>query len=153
MQRHSCPTWNSPRYKFPLSPPGTSALIHTDENTIIHSDKPNCPAQANGIGPMSKRDPSAKHAVTPTFNDNISANGLTIVNMSATTSIYSHNSENSRNCVYLYAPELTHAFDTTNTSTTDGTRTKPMTDIFIKTFKTNARNSLLQIPHLLRMTR
>ncbi len=37
--------------------------------------------------------------------------------------------------MYLYAPDLTRAFDTTNTSTTDGTRTKPMTRIFIKNFQ------------------
>ena len=35
--------------------------------------------------------------------------------------IYSQCSENSRNRVHLYAPELTRAFDTTHTSTTDGT--------------------------------
>jgi hypothetical protein len=36
-------------------PPGTSASTHTDENAIIHGDEPNCPAPADGIGPMSER--------------------------------------------------------------------------------------------------
>jgi hypothetical protein len=83
---------------------------------------------------MSERDPSTKIAVNINFNDNNSDNGLTVVNMSATTSIYSQCSENRRNPVHLYAPELTHAFDTTHTSTTDRTRTKPMTEISIKNF-------------------
>jgi hypothetical protein len=113
-------------------PPGTSSPAHTDENAITHGDEPNCPAPVDGIGPMSERDPNAENAVNPNFNNDISDNGLTVVNMSATTSIYSQCSEKSRNCVHLYAPELTRAFDTTNTSTTDGTRTKPMTEIFIK---------------------
>jgi hypothetical protein len=86
------------------------------------------------MGPTSEHDPSAKNAVHLNFNDDISDNGLTVVNKSATTSIYSHSSENSRNCVHLYAPELTRAFDTTHTSITDGTRTKPMTETFIKNF-------------------
>jgi hypothetical protein len=94
---------------------------HQHENAIIHCDELNCPAPADGIGPMSERDPNAENAVNPNFNDDISNNGLTVVNMSATTSIYSQCSENSRNCVHLYAPELTRAFDTTHTSTTDGT--------------------------------
>jgi hypothetical protein len=84
---------------------------------------------------MSERDPKTKNVVNLNFNDDISDNGLTVVNMSATTSIYSQCSENSRNCVHLYAPEVTHAFDTTHTSTTDGTQTKPMTEIFIKNFQ------------------
>ncbi len=83
---------------------------------------------------MSERDPNAENAVNPNFNNNIYDNGLTVVNMSATTSIYSQCFENSRNCVHLYAPELTRAFDTTHTSTTDGTGTKPMTEIFITNF-------------------
>jgi hypothetical protein len=116
-------------------PPGTSASAHTDENALIHGDELNCPAPADGIGPMSERDPNPENAVNPNFNDNISDNGLTVVNMSATTSIYSQCSENSRNCVHLYAPELTSAFDTTHTSTTNGTRTKPMTEIFITNFQ------------------
>ena len=57
---------------------------------------------------MSERDPSAKNAVNPNFNNMVSDNGLTIVNMSATTSIYSQYSEKCRNCVHLYTPELTH---------------------------------------------
>jgi hypothetical protein len=85
---------------------------------------------------MSERDPSAKNAVNVTLNNDISENGLTVVNMSSTTSIYSHCSENSRNCVHLYAPELTRAFDMSHASTTDGTRTrKPMTEIFITNFQ------------------
>ena len=124
-----------PQVQTPAAPPGTSALIHTDENAIIHGDKPNCPAPADGIGPMSEHDPNAKNAVDFNFNDDISNNGLTAVNMSATTSIYSQCSKNSRNCVHLYAPELTRSFDTTQTSTTDGTRTKPTTEIFIKNFQ------------------
>jgi hypothetical protein len=116
-------------------PPGTSASAHMDENAIIHGDKPNCPAPADGIGPMSERDHNAENAVNPNFNDNISDNGLTVANISATNSIYSQCSENSRNCVHLYVPELTRAFDTTHTSTTDGTRTKPITEIFVKNFQ------------------
>jgi hypothetical protein len=123
------PGTNSPR------PPGISASAHTDENAIIHGDELNCPAPADGIGPMSERDPNAENAVDLNFNDNISDNGLTVVNMSATTSTYSLCSENSRNCVHLYAPQLTRAFDTTHTSTTNGTRTKPMTEIFINNFQ------------------
>jgi hypothetical protein len=103
-----------------------------DENKIIHGDKTNCPAPADRIGPMSERDPSAKNAVNPNFNDDIYNNGLTIVNMSATTCIYSQCSENSGNRVHLYAPELTCAF---HTSSKDGTRTKPMMEIFIKNFQ------------------
>jgi hypothetical protein len=83
---------------------------------------------------MSEHDPSAKNAVNLNFNDDITKNGLAVVNMSATTST-SQCSENSRNRVHLYAPELKRAFATTHTSTTDGTRTKPMTEIFIKTFQ------------------
>ncbi len=52
---------------------------------------------------MPEHDPSAKNAVNPNFNKGISANGLTVVNMSATTSINSQYSEKSRNCVYLCA--------------------------------------------------
>ena len=71
-------------------PPGTSALIHTDENAIIYGDKPNCPAPAaDRIGPMSERNPNAENAVDLNVNDDISDNGITVVNMSATTSIYS----------------------------------------------------------------
>jgi hypothetical protein len=76
-------------------PRGPSASTHLDEKTIIHGDEPNCPAPADGIGPMSEHDPSVKKAVNPNFNDNISENGFTVVNMSATTSIYSQYSENS----------------------------------------------------------
>jgi hypothetical protein len=76
--------------------PGTSASTHTDENAIVHGGKPNCPAPGDGIGPTSERDPSAENAVHLNFNDNISDNGLTIVDMSATTSIYSQCSENSK---------------------------------------------------------
>jgi hypothetical protein len=36
--------------------------------------------------------------------------------------------------MHLYVPEVTRALDTTHTSTTDRTRTKPMTEIFIKNF-------------------
>jgi hypothetical protein len=93
-------------------PPGTSVSAHTDENAIIHSNKPNCPAPADGIGPMSEPDPNAKNAIDPNFNNDISDNGLTVVYMSATTSIYSQCSEKSRNRVHLYAPELARAFDT-----------------------------------------
>ena len=118
-------------------PPGTSASAHTDENAIIHGDELNCPALADGIGPMSKRDPSAENAVNLNCNDDISNNGLTVGNMSATTSINSQCTENSRNRVHLYAPEVTRSSDTTHTSTTDGTRTKPMTEIFIKNFQDN----------------
>ncbi len=95
-------------------PPGTSASAHTDENAIIHGDEPNCPAPADGIGPMSERDPNAKNTFDLNFNDDISDIGLTVVNMSVTTSIYSQCSENSRNCVHLYVPELTRAFDPTH---------------------------------------
>jgi hypothetical protein len=84
---------------------------------------------------MSKRDPSVENAVNLNFNDSISDNVLNVVNMSATTPTYSQYSENIRNFMHLYAPELTRAFDTTPTSTSDGTRTKPMSDIFIKTIK------------------
>jgi hypothetical protein len=124
-----------PQVQTPAIPPCTSASIHTDENTIVHGDEHNCPAPAEGIGPMSERDPKTKNVVNLNFNDDISDNGLTVVNMSATTSIYSQCSENSRNCVHLYPPELTNAFDTTHTSTRDGTQTKPMTEIFIKNFQ------------------
>jgi hypothetical protein len=99
---------------------------------------------------MSERDPSVKNAVNPNFNDNISDNGLNVVNMSATTSIYSQYSENSRNRVHLYAPELTRAFDTTHTSTKDRTRTKPMTEIFIKTVQDKDTEFPKKIPHPLR---
>ncbi len=84
---------------------------------------------------MSERDPSVKNVINPNFNFNIYKNGLTVVNMSATTSMNSQYSENSRTHVHLYAPELTRAFDTTHTSTTDGIQTKPMMGIFIKTFQ------------------
>jgi hypothetical protein len=127
-----------PKVQTPATPPpGTSASAHTDENAIIHGDELNCPALADGIGPMSKRDPSAENAVNLNCNDDISNNGLTVVNMSATTSINSQCTENSRNRVHLYAPEVTRSSDTTHTSTTDGTRTKPMTEIFIKNFQDN----------------
>ncbi len=106
-------------------PCGTSDSTHTDENTIIHGDKPTCPIPADGIGLMSECDPSVENAIEPNFNDNISNNGLNLVTITATTSIYSLYSENSRNHVYLYAAILT----------ADGTRTKPMTGIFIKTFQ------------------
>ena len=114
---------------------GTSVPAHNDENAGTDGDATNCPVPADEIGPMSERDPTAENAVNPNFNDDISNNGLDVVNMSATTSIYSQCSENSRNCVHLYAPELTRAIDTTHTSTTDGTRTKPMTEIFITNFQ------------------
>jgi hypothetical protein len=79
-----------PRYKELPRSPGTSALIHTDENAIIYGDKPNCPAPAaDRIGPMSERNPNAENAVDLNVNDDISDNGITVVNMSATTSIYS----------------------------------------------------------------
>ncbi len=61
---------------------------------------------------MSEPDPNAKNAIDPNFNNDISDNGLTVVYMSATTSIYSQCSEKSRNRVHLYAPELARAFDT-----------------------------------------
>jgi hypothetical protein len=64
---------------------------------------------------MSKRDPSAENAVNLNCNDDISNNGLTVVNMSATTSINSQCTENSRNRVHLYAPEVTRSSDTTHT--------------------------------------
>jgi hypothetical protein len=60
--------------------------------------------------------------------------------MSATISIYSHQSDNSWNSVHLYAPEFTHAFDTTHTSTKDRIRKKPMTVIFIKTIPDKETN-------------
>ncbi len=47
-------------------PPCTSASINTDENTIVHGDKHNCPAPAEGIGPMSERDPKTKMSLTST---------------------------------------------------------------------------------------
>jgi hypothetical protein len=47
-------------------PPGTSASAHTDENAIIYGDEPNCPAPADGIGPMSERDPKPKMPLTST---------------------------------------------------------------------------------------
>jgi hypothetical protein len=54
--------------------------------------------------------------------------------MSATISIYSHQSENSRNSAHLYdAPELTLAFNTTHTSTDNRIRKNPMTKFFTKT--------------------
>jgi hypothetical protein len=59
---------------------------------------------------MSERDPNAENAVD--LNDDNSDNGLTVVNMSVTTSIYSQCSENSRKCVHLYAPELACALQT-----------------------------------------
>jgi hypothetical protein len=65
--------------------PGTLASAHTDENPIIHGDEPNCPAPSDGIGPMSERDPNGENAVDINFNDDISDDGLTVVNMSATT--------------------------------------------------------------------
>jgi hypothetical protein len=74
---------------LPRTPPGTnsrrarstSSSTHTAENTIIHGDEPNCPAPAEKIGPMSKCDPSVENAVNPNFTDNISDNGLNVVNM------------------------------------------------------------------------
>jgi hypothetical protein len=42
---------------------------------------------------MSERDPNAENAVNPNFNDDISDSGLTVVNISATTLIYSQCSE------------------------------------------------------------
>jgi hypothetical protein len=104
-------------------PPGTSASIHTNENAIVHGDEPNCPALADGICLVSELGPKTENVVNLNFNNNFSDNGLTVVNMSAISSIYSQCSENSRNRVHLYAPDLTRAFDTTHTSTTDGTRT------------------------------
>ena len=98
---------------------------------------------------MSERDPDAENAVNPNFNDDISDNAPTVVNMSATTSIYSQCSENSRNCVHLYAPELTRAIDTTHTSTTDGTRTKPMTEIFITNFQDQNAEFIFELNQLL----
>jgi hypothetical protein len=62
---------------------------------------------------MSKHDPTAKNAVNPNFNDNISNNGLGVVKMSTITSII---------CL----------FDTTHTSTSDRIQTKPMTETFNK---------------------
>jgi hypothetical protein len=79
--------------------------------------------------------PPAQNAVNSNFNNNISDNGLDIINMSTTASIYSQQSENSRNSVNLYAPELARVFDTTHTSTTDVIRTKPITEISIKTIQ------------------
>jgi hypothetical protein len=111
---------------------GTSFPAHDDGNASTNGDATNSPAPTDEIGPMSERDPTAENAVNPNFNDDISDNGLDVVNMSATTSIYSQYSQNSRNRVHLYSPVLTRAFDTTHTSTADGTRTKPMTEIFIK---------------------
>jgi hypothetical protein len=70
-------------------PLGTPASTHTDENAIVHSDEPNCHAPADGIDPTSEHDPSAENAVNLNFKDYISNNGLTEVNMSAATSIYS----------------------------------------------------------------
>jgi hypothetical protein len=110
--------------------------MRTPSSTVT---SPTAPPPADGIGSMSKRDPSVENVVNLNFNNNIFDNGLNVVNMSATTSIYSQYSENSRICVHLYVPELTHASDTTHTSTSDGTQTKPMTEISIKTFQDKDR--------------
>ena len=146
---------------LPGTPPGTnsrrpcctSKSIHTDKNAIIHGDEPKYPAPADRIGPMSERDPSAKNAVHPNFNDDISDNGLTVVNLSANKSIYFQYSELSRNRAHKYAPELTRAFATSHTSTTDGSRTKPMTEIFIKTFQEEDPEFPTIKPHPLQTTR
>ena len=47
-------------------PPSTSDSIYMYENTIIQGDEPSGPAPADGIGPMSERDPSAEMPLTPT---------------------------------------------------------------------------------------
>jgi hypothetical protein len=60
---------------------------------------------------MSEHDLPARNAVNPNFNDYISNTGLDMINMSTTNSIYFQQSENSRNSVHLYAPELTRAFE------------------------------------------
>jgi hypothetical protein len=116
--------------------PGISLPTPKNENTSTSDDNAtNCPVPTSEIGPMSERDPPAKNAVSTNFNDDISDNGLDIIKMSTTNSIYSQQSENNRNSVHSYASELTRTFDTTHTSTTDGIRTTPMTDISIKTIK------------------
>ena len=106
--------------------PGKSLPSPKNENTSILDDAYNCPVPTSEIGPMSERDPPARNAVNSNFNNDICDNGLDIINMSATTSIYSQQSENSRNYVHLYdAPEHTRALDTTHFSTTDGIQAKP----------------------------
>ena len=84
-------------------PCSTLDSTHTDENIIIHGDETDCPTPADGIGPMSKRDPRAKNAVIPKYNNNISDKALDLDSMWATTfsTIYSQYSGNSRNCMHL----------------------------------------------------
>jgi hypothetical protein len=91
--------------------PGTSPPTAKNENTSTSSDDAtNCPVPTSEIGPMSERDPPAKNAVSTSFNDDISDNSLDIINMSTTNSIYSQQSENSRNSEHSYASELTCTF-------------------------------------------
>jgi hypothetical protein len=129
------------RVFFPGTPPSTSSG-HTrgisvtsppDENTPVHGNAINGPGPNDDIGPMSERDPGTENAVNPNFNDDICENVLAVVNMSANTSIYSPPALSSRRSVHLYMPELTRTSCTTHTAFTDGIRTKPMTEILIKT--------------------
>jgi hypothetical protein len=67
--------------------PGISLPTPKNENTSTFDD--NCPVPTREIGPTSEHDQPAKNAVSTNINDDISENGLDIINMSTTNSIYS----------------------------------------------------------------